>query len=111
MILTDTAQVIFEKLKRHCEKEMGFFTIDIPGLEMLASAFDMYSRCAEIVRKKGLTQTGKSGFEMLRPEYMVMKDCYDKVLKSSDKYGLNPASRKKIFAMRKEIKKKGFDLN
>ena len=111
MILTDKGQVIFEEMKTHCTEKMGMMNVDIHGLEMLANAFDQYARCAEILNKKGLTQEGKNGFEMLRPEYAVMKDCYDKILKHSDKFGLNPASRKKIFDMkREEQKRRGFDL-
>jgi len=85
--------------------------IDIPGMEMIANAFDQYARCATILNEKGMTQTAKNGFETLRPEYTVMKNCYDQILKHSDKFGLNPGSRRKIFAMRKESeKKRGFNL-
>ena len=110
MILTETAQVIFDRIAAHCIEEMGFKKIDIHGIELLANAFDQYAKCAEMINKKGITQEGKNGFEMLRPEYAVMKDCYDKILKASDKYGLNPASRKKIFQMKEDKKRKGFNL-
>ena len=110
MLLTEDGQHIFESIKAHCTKELGMMEIDTPGMEMIANAFDQYARCAAILKEKGYTQVAKNGFETLRPEYAIMKDCYDKVLKASDKFGLNPASRIKIFAMKKEERKKGFNL-
>ena len=112
MILTEHGHLIFENIKTHCIKEMGMMEIDTPGMEMIANAFDQYSRCAAILNEKGMTQTAKNGFETLRPEYTIMKNCYDQILKHSDKFGLNPGSRKKIFSMQKAPeKKKGFNLD
>ncbi|MCA4894748.1 MAG: phage terminase small subunit P27 family [Cytophagales bacterium] len=110
MILTQEGQIIFEEIKKHCSEKMGLMNVDKHGLEMLANALDQYSKCSAILNEKGLTQTSQNGFEVLRPEYNVMKDCYDKILKASDKYGLNPASRKKIFAMKEDKAKKAFNL-
>lgn len=111
MTLTDKGQVIYEQLKEHCTKKMGMMDIDIHGLEMLANAFDQYARCSEIIEKEGMTQMSKNLLVVLRPEYTIMKNCYDQILKHSDKYGLNPASRKKIFGMKKEEQnKKDFNL-
>lgn len=88
---------------------MDMKDIDLLGMEMLANAFDQYARCAEILNREGLTQVApKTGFLVIRPEYAIMKDCYDKVLKHSDKFGLNPAARRKIFGIGKESKKKKF---
>jgi P27 family predicted phage terminase small subunit len=112
MVLSESAQKIFDEIKGHCTQKMGFIEVDVHSLEMLANAIDTYSKCAKIINEKGYTQTSQSGFDVLRPEIAIMKDCYDKVLKGADKFGLNPASRKKIFAMKtEEAKKKGFKLD
>ena len=98
--LTEGGKVIFNALKAHCEK-YKLEDIDHYELGMLANAFDLYSRCAVICN------TGELGnkHDQIKPEYSVMKDCYDKILKHGGKFGLNPADRAKFFKGGKAPKK------
>jgi hypothetical protein len=50
-----------------------------------------------------ITKTGT--YELLRPEYNIMKNEYANVLKHSAKFGLNPGDREKIFKNIKPPKK------
>lgn len=111
MELTDRGQQIFEELQSHCVNEMQFKDIDTYGLELLANAFDTYAKCAEVLNEKGLTQSApKTGFEVVRPEVGVMKSATEIIAKLSDRFGLNPDSRKKIFGKVEQKKPKSFDL-
>lgn len=112
MELTSRAQRIFDEIKTHCKHEMGFKEIDNYGLEMLAIAFDTYQQCQEIIEKEGMTQMAiKTGFLVVRPEVGIQKNAVEIIAKFSDRFGLNPDSRKKIFGKVEQKKKKGFDLN
>lgn len=108
MKLTQTGLQIFEEIKSFCQ-ENGYKAIDIYTLEVLANAFDTFAICSHILSEKGLTQTAKTGFEVVRPEVAIQKTAVETIGKLADKFGLTPASRKKIFGMKKEPEKKRFN--
>jgi phage terminase small subunit len=112
--LTKNGLFIFDQLKSHCKDKLKMMEIDFLELGMLANAFDMYAANAKFCRDNGQTyeMTTKTGkYPMIRPEYNIMKDCYEKILKHSGKFGLNPGDRDRIFkSMKEDKKKKGFDL-
>jgi P27 family predicted phage terminase small subunit len=112
MELTPRGQAIFEEIKDHCIKELGFKSIDYYGLELLAQAFDTYAICNDILIEKGLTQAApRTGFLVVRPEVGIQKSAGELITKLSDRFGLSPESRKKIFGKLPERKeKKKFDL-
>jgi len=82
--------------------------IDTLELSMLANAMDAYERAAMICNEKGFTEdvTGKNGtVKQVIPEYSIMKQQYDLILKHAPKYGLSPGDREKIFGGIKKEKK------
>lgn len=112
--LTDNGRAIFKKIKEHCQSNNILFAIDDLELAMLANSFDLYSDNAELCNRDGVSMTiitEKGGtYSQIRPEYTVMKNEYQNILKHSSKFGLNPGDRAKIFAGMKKEKKKGFNL-
>src|SRR6187549_2848035 len=91
---------LFKELEKHCKASMNCEAIDYLELNMLADAFVNYYEAAEYCRKNGNvydmpTKTGV--YPMIRPEYNVKKNEYDKILKHAGKFGLNPGDREKIF--------------
>lgn len=110
--LSENGEKIFKALKQHC-KALKMMEADDYELRMLANAFDKYEKNALFCRDNGdtyemATKTGT--YPMIRPEYNVMKDSYEKILKHSGKFGLNPGDRDKIFkGLKEKEKKKGFD--
>jgi len=112
--LTEEGKLIFKKIKAHCQSNNILFEIDDLELAMLANSFDLYSSNAELCNKDGVSMTiitEKGGnYSQIRPEYTVMKNEYQNILKHSSKFGLNPGDRAKIFAGMKKEKKKGFNL-
>lgn len=112
--LTAEGQAIFDKIKAHCQANNILFEIDDFELAMLANSFYLYGNNAELCNKDGVSMTiitEKGGeYSQIRPEYTVMKNEYQNILKHSSKFGLNPGDRAKIFAGMKKEKKKGFNL-
>jgi phage terminase small subunit len=97
--LSKNGILIFETLKKHC-KSLKMMDADDLELAMLANSFDLYSQAAIFCRDKGNTfemQTKTGAYPMMRPEYNVMKNEYQQILKHAGKFGLNPGDRMKIF--------------
>lgn len=92
--------------------------MDIDHLEMamLANSIDLYSKAAKYCLDNGVkftitTEKGGS-YEQICPEYTVMKNEYQNILKHSSKFGLNPGDRAKFFKGLDDKKgKKGFNLD
>lgn len=113
--LSEKGLLIYGKLEKHCREKLKMFDIDSLELAMLANSFAMYSDAAIICRDTGVSftiVTEKGGqYEQIRPEYTVMKNEYQNILKHGAKFGLNPGDRDKIFkGLKEDKKKKGFDL-
>ena len=112
--LNENGRAIYDRLFQHCSSKFATSEIDTLELEMLANSFALYAECAEICNSSGVKMTfvnDKGGvYEQIRPEYTVMKNEYQNILKHGVKFGLNAADRSKIFKELKEgKKKKGFD--
>lgn len=110
--LSEDGKTIYDAILNHCKENNIDKDIDTFELSMLANSFDLYAINAEYCRDNGTTQSPeKGGWDQIRPEYTVMKNEYQNILKHSSKFGLNPGDRAKIFnGLNKKEKKKGFDL-
>jgi len=68
---------------------------------MLANSFALYAENAKYCNENGIKMTittEKGGeYSQICPEYTVMKNEYQNILKHSGKFGLNPGDRSKIF--------------
>jgi phage terminase small subunit len=112
--LTEAGGKIFDMLKEHCSK-LGMMNVDNLELAMLANSFDLYSQNAKVCSDDGVSMTIKTEkggiYSQIRPEYTVMKNEYQNILKHSGKFGLNPGDRERLFKKLKDEKgkKKGFD--
>lgn len=106
--LTDDGRLIYEELKEHVSR-IGIFDVDSFGLAILANSFDLYSQNGKFCKENGTThemETKTGTYPMLRPEYTVMKNEYQNIMKHSTKYGITPADREKIFSKLKDKPKK-----
>lgn len=113
--LTENGDLIYEKLEKHCKDRLKMIDVDSFELTMLANSFDLYQTAAKYCNEEGcsmtiITETG-STYSQIRPEYTVMKNEYQNILKHGAKFGLNPGDRDKIFKGLSKAKTKGFDLN
>jgi phage terminase small subunit len=133
--LSENGKKIYAELKKHCSEKLRMFDVDHFELEMLANSFDLYAKSAMFCRDYGISMTfgakdinpededdldedekqsvkaSKGGpYQQIRPEYTVMKNEYQNILKHGAKFGLNPGDRDKIFkGLKEDKKKKGFN--
>lgn len=114
--LSEDGKEVYERLIKHCKDKLRMFDIDSLELSMLANSFSLYADSAKICNEKGISMSftnDKGGvYEQIRPEYTVMKNEYQNILKHGAKFGLNPGDRDKIFkGLKDEKKKKGFNTD
>lgn len=99
--LSKKGQDIFTRLQKHVREKLQMEEIDDLELSMLANSYALYFEMAEIIQTDGVkfTMTTEKGgeYEQIRPEYTVMRNEYQNILKHSSKFGLTPGDRTKIF--------------
>ncbi len=79
-----------------CElKARGELTVgDIPQLHRMATAYDSYLSCVEIIAEKGMTMRNLKGEEVKRPEANLLKENWAQYLDIAKEYGFTPRSKK-----------------
>ena len=112
--LSEEGEKIFKKLVKHCKNKLQMEEIDSFELRMLANSFALYAMAAKVCNYEGVNQvfiSEKGKYEQIRPEYTVMKNEYQNILKHSAKFGLNPGDRKKIFNVVKTEEKEASEFD
>lgn len=99
--LNDLGKEIYKRLEKHAKDKLKMWDIDEIELSMLANSYALYFEMAQLCNEDGVSftiTTEKGGtYEQIRPEYSVMKNEYQNILKHSSKFGLTPGDRTKIF--------------
>jgi phage terminase small subunit len=120
--LTDKGKQIYARLEAFVKGKLTMGEVDDIELSMLANSYDLYFRMAKYCNVHGVSMTFSSkapvpddedddlaedekdfikakggGYQQIRPEYTVMKNEYQNILKHSAKFGLTPGDRAKIF--------------
>ncbi len=72
---------------------------DIPQLHRMATAYDMYLSCVDILSKQGLTMENLKGEMVKRPEANLLKESWSQYLELAKEYGLTAKSKGQIKAM------------
>lgn len=106
--LTKRGRLIFYRILNHIKDAGIDADIDNMELSMLANAFDLFEIMSKKCNENGYIApvSGKNGtFDQVVPEYGIMKQQYDIIMKHAPKFGLNPGDREKIFAGMKKKKK------
>ncbi|WP_270288947.1 phage terminase small subunit P27 family [Bacteroides thetaiotaomicron] len=85
-------------VKQLNEKEMLELS-DIPQLHRMATAYDMYLSCVDILSKQGLTMENLKGEMVKRPEANLLKESWSQYLELAKEYGLTAKSKGQIKAM------------
>jgi phage terminase small subunit len=111
--LTENGLFVLGELEKHCKSHLKIMEIDRFELAMLANSFDLYQKAAKYCSDHGVSMpAGDNGYMQICPEYTVMKNEYQNILKHSGKFGLNPCDRAKFFkGLGGKEKKKGFVLD
>jgi hypothetical protein len=119
--LTDRGKEYFFLLKGHISQneisqtEQNYqFEIDDIEVAMLANEYDLYFSNMEFCQKNGYSFTtgSNNGYSQIRPEFSVMKNAYQNILKHSAKFGITPGDRAKLFGAKigKPTKPMEFDI-
>lgn len=108
--LNENGLLILGEMEKHCKAKLNMEDIDKFELAMLANSFCLYAENAKLCNEEGISMeivTEKGGiYRQIRPEYTVMKNEYQNILKHSAKFGLNPGDREKIFKSLAKVKSK-----
>lgn len=111
--LSELGKKIYARIEQHCRTNVKMKDIYSLELSMLANSMALYFETAEFIRNNGVKMTfvtEKGTYEQIRPEYTVMKNEYQNILKHSAKFAMNPGDTEKIFKHLKPDKgKKGFN--
>jgi P27 family predicted phage terminase small subunit len=99
--LSEKGKAIYDRLETHCREKLNMIDVDDLELSMLAYSYALYFQMAEYIQENGVKftiETEKGGsYEQICPEYTVLKNEYQNILKHSSKFGLTPGDRAKIF--------------
>jgi phage terminase small subunit len=114
--LSENGRLVYNEIEKHCRERLKMFEVDHFEMAMLANSIDLYAQSAKYCLDNGvkftiITEKGAS-YEQICPEYTVMKNEYQNIIKHSSKFGLNPGDRAKFFKGLEDKKgKKGFNLD
>jgi len=72
---------------------------DIPQLHRMATAYDAYLECVEVLAQDGMTMKNLKGECVKRPEANLLKENWSQYLELAKEYGLTAKSKGQIKAM------------
>lgn len=81
---------IVRDLSRNGELNIG----DLPQLHRMATAYDCYLTCVDVISEKGMTMKNLKGEEVKRPEANLLKENWAQYLDIAKEYGFTPRSKK-----------------
>ena len=94
----EARKLITGLVKQLNEKEMLELS-DIPQLHRMATAYDMYLSCVDVLSQQGLTMKNLKGEMVKRPEANLLKESWSQYLELTKEYGLTAKSKGQIKAM------------
>lgn len=75
---------------------------DIPQLHRMATAYDTYLSCLDVLSERGYTMTNNKGETVKRPEANILKESWSQYIEIAKEYGLTAKSKTRIKAMASE---------
>ena len=72
---------------------------DIPQLHRMATAYDAYLECVEVLARDGMTMENLKGEWVKRPEANLLKENWSQYLELAKEYGLTAKRKGQIKAM------------
>lgn len=74
------------------EKGSVIGPMDFPSFHRMATAYDLYLTCTEVIAEKGATMTNLKGEVVKRPEVNIQKENWAQFLEIAKEYGLTAKS-------------------
>ena len=75
---------------------------DIPQLHRMATAYDTYLQCTEVISEDGITMKNLKGEMVKRPEVNIQREAWSQYLEIAKEYGLTTKSKGQIKAFQVE---------
>lgn len=94
----ETTRLINGLVKQLNEREMLELS-DIPQLHRMATAYDMYLTCVDILNREGMTMSNLKGETVKRPEANLLKENWSQYLELAKEYGMTAKSKGQIKAL------------
>lgn len=83
-------------LVRHLNEEGILTEMDIPQLHRMATAYDAYLTCVDVLSEFGMTTTNLKMEEVKRPEANLIRENWNQYLEIAREYGLTAKSKKQL---------------
>lgn len=87
-----TKQMINALIKGLEENGRRISPLDFPSFHRMATAYDLYLTCTEVIAEKGATMTNLKGEVVKRPEVNIQKENWAQFLEIAKEYGLTMKS-------------------
>lgn len=94
----EARRLITGLVKQLNEKEMLELS-DIPQIHRMATAYDMYLSCVDVISENGMTMENLKSEMVKRPEANLLKESWSQYLELAKEYGLTAKSKGQIKAM------------
>jgi P27 family predicted phage terminase small subunit len=88
----ETKNMISSLIKGLEEKGNRIGPMDFPSFHRMATAYDLYLTCTEVIAEKGATMTNLKGEVVKRPEVNIQKENWAQFLEIAKEYGLTAKS-------------------
>lgn len=78
---------------RHLNDDGILTPADIPQLHRMATAYNTYLQCNDIISEQGVTMENLKGETVKRPEVNIMRESWSQYLEIAKEYGLTAKSK------------------
>lgn len=95
------AKKLICNLVRDMNEKGELTTFDTALLHRMATAYEMYLTCVDVITESGLVMKNLKGEMVKRPEVNIMKENWSQFLELAKEFGLTTMSRGKIKALRR----------
>ena len=94
----EARKIITDLVKQLNDRDM-LELADIPQLHRMATAYDAYLECVDVLAEKGMTMENIKGEWVKRPEANLLKENWSQYLELAKEYGLTAKSKGQIKAL------------
>lgn len=88
--------LLMNGIVRRIQAERDIREEDIPLLHRMATSYDIYLTCVEVIARLGPTDTNIKGETVKRPEVNIARENWSQYLEIAKEYGFTVRSRKII---------------
>jgi P27 family predicted phage terminase small subunit len=104
-----TKEMIDALIKGLEEKGSKITPSDYPSFHRMATSYDLYLTCTEVIAEKGATMVNLKGEVVKRPEVNIQKENWAQFLELAKEYGLTAKSGKILKLNSNEEEDSAFD--